>query len=865
MKKEIFKRYHTLSLFDCGQRVMEKEGMFPLFDKWGNSVHIVLRDTVVHPEHWSGTKFVIDVIDFSKTTTLYFCFGKPYANDVAETASCCIEITRDKIACGDVSYLHQINDIDSIEIEISDNKIFVCGQVLEVDSETLSGYLDIYAAGGSAIMNGFSITTSATPYSDKEHLDKLILWRHSQLDKIDDCIDKLESYIQENPDVLPKHGGELIVPLRIADVGDKTTIRIICYGNKNAALSITKNCYSHNAETEQIEIKWIKDGENYYSDIELNLDVAGNTKLEYWANLEKIVRQIAVLDKGYMAVIPWIGTNKPFMDEAIHRFDLPGDYWFYAPRISEPEETIKSYLPFIKNSRRYGDRTVPFVNAGLIIPQAETDTLFELDRESQERGFAQIKRQMEIMGYSDMELIASYTPDAVTMNILNNLGVKGLTSLCAWQNWHDGGWEINHCGVSNQPYYPADDDFRRSDINKSGLMCFTMGSSSCNRNYSIMALDSCPSNAVPGERYLENHVVNQGVHRFFDTFDGYIADSKNNDSLITVTVAIEAFRGRMDWTAANEAAIRHIIKRAATEKIVFVSAADISDYHNRKKLSMQEAYYFQPDYYYGYGNGTMPSRIDDRIEAITSEYLAVVRRSSMLPMYFYDYTTAWLDNKEGPERNEFGQIDPEEHNASECVPQQVYREDMKITSEIVEDTIRITVSSHTAKNKMVTGIFDVPYESDFATIVNKPDVNLKKINDAWTGNTHLFIDLGAIEKGETIIEIKIDGRHRMPVSAEYIKDGFAAMWFGDHAYLRSCNRECALYVEMNATDGAYLKLISGEKIYEKNGVLAFSVNTAWFDEAPTLYNFPRDEFAKSIKTAKVECLGKTSCSRWSGQ
>lgn len=865
MQKEILKRYHTLSLFDCGKRIMEKEGIFPLVDKWGHSVHITLRDTVVHPNGWAGTKLVMDFVDFSDTTVLSFCFGKPFANDIPTTAKKNLIITRNKITLDDIEYEYKSEYCGSLDIQILENEMLVCGNAFKINAESLSGYLDICATGGAFTMTGFCVETKNAPYTEEEHTNKLITWRHAQLDKADKCIDELENYIKENPDILPKRGGELIVPCRIADIGAKTTIRVISYGTRNASLSVTKNCYSHDAEPEQIELKWEKSGDDYVAEIELSLDVAGNTKIEYWANLEKIVRQIAVLDKGYMAVIPWIGSNKPFVDEEIHRFDLPGDYWFYAPRTADAKDVVEKYIPYLRNSRRYGDRPVPFVNAKQIIPNAETDTLFELDRVSQERGFAQIKRQLQVMGYDEMELVASYTPDAVTMDILNKLGVKGLTSLCAWQNWHDGGWEINHCGVSNQPYFPADDNFRRSDSTKNGLMCFTMGNSSCNRNYSIMALDSCPSNAVPGERYLNNYVVNQGVQRFFDAFDGYIQDSKNNDTLMTVTVAIEAFSGRMDWNAANEAAIRHIVKRAATEKIVFTSAADISDYHKLHNLKMQEAYFFQPDYYYGYGNGTMPGRIDDRLEAITSDYLAVIRRSSMLPMYFYDYTVEWASNDEEPERNEFGQVDPDEHKASECVPKQVYREDMTITSDISNNTITISATTPVDKKKMVTGVFDVPFEADFEAMIDKSDATVKKITDKWTNNTHLFIDMGALKAGETIIKIKINGTPRVPQNAEYIKDGFCAMWFGNHAYLRSSDREGAIGVTLPAPDGAYIKLISGEKVYAHDGVLNFTVNTAWFDESPTLYGYPKDEFAKAIESAKVEYKGKTTCSRWSGQ
>ena len=192
---------------------------------------------------------------------------------------------------------------------------------------------------------------------------------------------------------------------------------------------------------------------------------------------------------------------------------------------------------------------------------------------------------MKLMGFDSTELIASYTPDGISIDIMEELGIKGLTSLCAWQNCQDGGWKINHWAVSNQPYYPADDDFRRAGQKQRGIMCFTMANSSCNRNYSLMALDGCPTNVAPGERYFDKRVVHHHVQRFFDAFDGYIADAAHADGLLTVTAALESFCGHMDWAAANDMAIRYMVSKARTEKIVFTSAADVSAYHTKRNLS----------------------------------------------------------------------------------------------------------------------------------------------------------------------------------------------------------------------------------------------------------------------------------------
>ena len=76
----------------------------------------------------------------------------------------------------------------------------------------------------------------------------------------------------------------------------------------------------------------------------MEFSIPGNTRIEFWNDCCKTVRQVAVLDEGYLAVIPWIGDNKPYLDEELHRFDLPGDYWMPEPQICEnPKETIEKF------------------------------------------------------------------------------------------------------------------------------------------------------------------------------------------------------------------------------------------------------------------------------------------------------------------------------------------------------------------------------------------------------------------------------------------------------------------------------------------------------------------------------------------
>ena len=703
---------------------------------------------------------------------------------------------------------------------------------------------------------------------------------NEHLNETDRILDALEDYLKEHPDALPQKQGELILPARMVDCGTKMTVRLLCYHTEvfaprmqpNASLIITHNCHAPDAKSETYPLAFRPEGDVYVQDIEITFSVPGNTKIEYYVNGQKLMRTVAVIAPGYMAVIPWVGLNEPFVDEALHKYDIAGDYWMYHCAIKgTPEDIVSRFRPFLEGRNKYGDRTACFFNGRTFVPNAKNDNLYDLDPKIQERGIRQLDRQMRLLGYDGMELAASYTPDSVAIDILEEIGVKGLTSLCAWQNWRDGDWQINHCGVSNQPYYPAHDDFRKAGKQRK-IMCFTMGNATCNRNYSIFALDGCPSNVVPEHRYRSDcRIIHHSIQRFYDTFDGYLADAKNNDSLLTITVAIESFRGFMDWQAVNDLALQYMVRRAATEKIVFTSAADVSDYHKQHALNLQPAYFFQPDYYYGYHDLELPGRVDDRIEVDTPEYLAVIRRGQGLPMYFYDYTVPWKDSNFGDGNRSFwGGVNPDTHDPSESAPTQVDRSDMTIQSYINADRVIIRIHSETAKKRMVTGVFDLPFESDCTVTADKADVKVKKLLDRWTQNTHLFVDLGSVEAGDSTVVLSVTGTPRVPISAELIRKPLAAMWFGDHAYLRSLTRDSAIRVRMEAPEGAYAQYIDGTRAYAGNGMLTFTLNSQWEDEAPILMCYSKSCFERALETAEVQTISQVAMvhyplsARWFG-
>lgn len=673
----------------------------------------------------------------------------------------------------------------------------------------------------------------------------------------------MEEYIKTHRELFKKKYGDISVPYRLVDKGAKMIVHLESYCGDNVAFSVTHDSFSNDSMPHPVRIELKNDGDVYYTDVEIEFDVAGNTKLELWCGGQRIMRQIAVLDEGYCAVIPWIGDNKPWVNEEIHKYDLPGDFWVF-PDVHDnwDNEKMEVFVRLMENVYKYGDRLVPFFDAHNLTSDAPNATVFELPRKVQEESLAKLVNTMKLMGVEKQELLACYTPDGVTLDIIEKLGVRGLTSLCVWQNWRDGdinGWKINHHGAANQPYYPATDDFRKNG-DRRRIMCFSMGNSSCDRNYSIMAFSGCPSNAAPNQRYLENRVEHFQAERFYDSFDSFIAAAKHTNDLLTLTVAIESFRGFSDWAAVNEAAIRYMVKKAATEKIVFVSAADIADYHIRNGLDMQKAYFFQPDTYYGIGSAEMPGHIDDRIEADTPEYLAVIKRSSMRPMFFFDYTDEW-DSVNFSEfgRNQYRLINPDTVDPSDCLPTQVESRDIRFSRRWEGDTLILCADSDTPKKRMVTGEFDIPYKKGYTFDIDKADADATVINDTRGDNTHLFVDMGSLKAGMNEVRITFNGEACTPDSYVITFGALGVMLYPDHVYLRSLDREQGIAVKMAAPDGAYIVFPDGRELYSQNGMLEFTVNTDWYDESPIMYGYG----SEMLKTAEVsaEFIGTTKCKR----
>ena len=158
---------------------------------------------------------------------------------------------------------------------------------------------------------------------------------------------------------------------------------------------------------------------------------------------------------------------------------------------------------------------------------------------------------------------------------------------------------------------------------------------------------------------------------------------------------------------------------------------------------------------------------------------------------------------------------------------------------------------------MVTGVFDIPFERDFIFKLDKSDASATKICDYRNGNTHLFIDMGALSVGLNEIRITVSGVRRSPDKHVLAFGLLGAMPYADHAYLRSLAVDSGVRVRMSVPDSAYVVQPSGETVRPKDGVLEFEMNGELLNEAPIIFGITPEQLAAC--EVQTEITRPTKC------
>lgn len=838
-----------------------------------------LRDDCFPPQGYTSFDFRFLVEKCNREAIVCVGFGKPFEYTLPRDCQVVVTLASDRLCLQDGDLSDTVSMADSacsLQITYSENHLAVrCGDAtasLDVPAEHMIGYCSVWNEQGNANVSSIQLFSdcSAAPYTTQQRLAKKAEWQEWRMRRNQTAVEAFAEYLEKHPEERLSRPLELLVERRMVRVGQSLTVRVEAHTAEPPIIFVTPNYLGEQAgERKRLPVTFTANADGWRGKYELTMQTAGNTRIEAVTGELRIVRNIAVYDTGYLVVTPWIGSNFPLVDEALHQYDLPGDYWLgdHATPLDDPPE---KFLELVREQRklayRYGDRTVPFINANWLMTGTVEGNIFELPAACQEQGLQATLRMLALAGFDSTELVASYTFGNETPTILEKLGIKAITSLCIWQNWQDGNWKINHWGAPNAPYYPAEDDFRRAG-KKRGIMAFSMGTTSNVRNYSIYTMDGCPTLVCPGQRYTGQLAQHYNIQRFYDTFEGYLQDARNNATPTYVTIAIEDFGGRTDWRLANERALNYIVGRARTERIIFASAADIADFYAAEYPALQPTAYLQPDFYCGYRVDDKPALLPDRIEVDHQQYLAMFRKGEALPQFLFDYTREWnCALFDSAERNRFGLFNPDRVLADRLTPKQVDRRGLsvQISRQLCADVLTLTfdVTAQSPVSRLPLAVFDIPLTDCRITYGSTAAYFL---SDGQTGATHLVAEFSNILVGHQRLQLRIQGmlihpKERLSCIQDMLCVREAEAPKTDengtlltarkapHCYLWSHDGAQAIRVSFDGSrlPGAWLAGNDGRRSEAKSGVWSFTINQDWRNEAPILFGATAEQLEASL-------------------
>ena len=535
---------------------------------------------------------------------------------------------------------------------------------------------------------------------------------------------------------------------------------------------------------QRLALDWQKADDGWTATVRIEAERPGNGRVVWEVAGERLSRVFGVTGERRLIVTPWVGSNKPPIDREIHQYDLAGDTWCDLAGFKTPEEIVKAWDRHMRHWWRYGDRPASLINVDSVLVGYWNHNLFKLDDETEREVWRQVAEFYRILGVP-LDIVASYTPGHRTVRLLKELGIPVLNSLCPWQNVLDGaseeegGWMINHVGLPNAPYYPAEDDFRRVAPERVPLVYFSMGTSTNVRLYDWFFFDGVPSNTMHVHRAVNPPAIEENVRRFQAVVDGWIHDTANNPQPLFVTVGLENFVGSPHWQAANALAVEYLVRRAGENRIVFASAADIAAYYRRHFPKQPEHIFFQPDTYAGLRSEYKPPMLPDRIEWEGPLGLSVHRDGEALPWFLWDYTEPW-DNPEWADQAELRtstqhvDVGPIEAavGPDRSVPRQV---DLRgVTADVTWHhgdggaAVEIEIASPRPLNTLPVALWHIPVDGDgeltWCAEPTETPPRMVPVRDGFTGNRHALTVFRHLPAGVTRLSGFVEGAPREPVS-----------------------------------------------------------------------------------------------------
>jgi hypothetical protein len=326
-------------------------------------------------------------------------------------------------------------------------------------------------------------------------------------------------------------------------------------------------------------------------------------------------------------------------------------------------QTLLSWADASKLYRQEGIEPVFCIGnyTGLCLNDLPTSMMFNAEPEDvQQAVMAAVLEIGEVLGFSrDRASIQGYEVGASTVRAARKAGVSAFAALCAYQNWADGAWLINHSARPLQPYFASDEDFRKpaprsknavvmiNQLNKHALtfMEHQLGA------FDTCLLDDAATGPFAGGRAGRLEVDEIYLSRMLDAVEAELQVQASRKAPWFLDFGIQDFKTParpVETTRANVVLFDYLLRRVRDgANIVFCGQRGQMDYYQRYK-EIPETVDYESNWQCGskaYGSvkfGGMLVDYPDAMEIENARYTAWFKKSEgMLPAYHWDYTRPW--------------------------------------------------------------------------------------------------------------------------------------------------------------------------------------------------------------------------------
>ncbi len=327
-------------------------------------------------------------------------------------------------------------------------------------------------------------------------------------------------------------------------------------------------------------------------------------------------------------------------DLVAHRYRVPLNYYLNVSQFRE--STFRGY------EQDYGDAVYPHLMPNQLdfLDPAFHQLSANWDSLSTDEILIRLRKLDEYMqncGFAPLHGIATYTPGNALIEALKQLNWKVLHSIIPEQNWSDGHWAINHWGMPNQPFYAADDDFRkptsRSDRN---VLEMSMNSYHLYMPHVVHFGD----NVLSPSHFLRWHrTVESGGYpeRFRNFLIDYLRAAAGMQQPFFLIAGFEFGRtfGVRSMTRHNLRGMELVVELSRTQPIVFATGRDVAAYYEKFCPAAPELVFTQRDYLAGTRIMDKPINSGPSLGMELTDFKAVFAHLELLPYYHYDYLERW--------------------------------------------------------------------------------------------------------------------------------------------------------------------------------------------------------------------------------